>query len=84
MQQRTIRLRKVQHMAHQIMDEMNFNQELRESDTLRLVIDSLSRAVGDLADPSGNYSLNYLEEKVGNAHSLIFNKHRQLSAHIGK
>jgi hypothetical protein len=38
---------------------------------LTMVIDNLSRAVGDLTDPSGNYSLRYLEEKVGNAHSLL-------------
>ncbi|ETT86205.1 hypothetical protein C176_05822 [Viridibacillus arenosi FSL R5-213] len=36
------------------------------------VIDNLSRAIGDLTDPLGNYSLDYIEEKVKNAHYLLF------------
>ena len=56
------------------MDEINLRKKERATETLDLVIDNLSRAVGDLTDPSGNYSLDYLEEKVGNAHSLLFKK----------
>jgi hypothetical protein len=69
-----MRLRRIQRLAHEIMDEVNFKNEKRSVETLNLVIDNLSRAIGDLADPSGNYSLEYLEEKVGNAHALLFEK----------
>nr|WP_163099683.1 hypothetical protein [Peribacillus alkalitolerans] len=69
-----LRLRRIQRLAHEIMDEVNFKNEQRPAETLNLVIDNLSRAIGDLADPSGNYSLDYLEEKVANAHSLLFEK----------
>ncbi|NEU32049.1 hypothetical protein GN156_14905 [bacterium LRH843] len=78
MQTKEIRLRRVQHLAHEIMDEMNERKELRQSDTLYYVIDNLSRAVGDLVDPFGNYSLDYIEKKVANAHSLLFEKKKQL------
>ena len=56
-----MRLRKIQRLAHEIMDEMNFREEQRQCEELRLVIDNLSRAIGDLADPFGDYSLNYIE-----------------------
>lgn len=69
-----LRLRKIQMLAHEIMDEVNLRQEHRPTENLTLIIDNLSRAVGDLSDPSGNYSLDYLEEKVGNAHTLLFGK----------
>lgn len=69
-----LRLRRIQRLAHEIMDEMNLRNEQRPTEILMLVIDNLSRAVGDLSDPSGNYSIDYLEEKVGNAHSLLFGK----------
>ena len=71
MQTKEMRLRRIQHLAHEIMDEMNVRKELRQFDTLRLVIDNLSRAIGDLSDPLGDYSLDYIEEKVGNAHYLL-------------
>ena len=45
------------------MDEINLRKKERATETLDLVIDNLSRAVGDLTDPSGNYSLDYLEKK---------------------
>ncbi|MFF2589982.1 hypothetical protein ACFVSS_19230 [Peribacillus butanolivorans] len=54
------------------MDEMNARKELRQFDTLILVIDNLSRAIGDLSDPLGDYSLEYIEKKVENAHFLLF------------
>ncbi|WP_406564920.1 hypothetical protein [Bacillus alkalisoli] len=63
-------------MAHEIMDEMNFNNNTIETDALKVVVDNLSRAIGDLADPSGHYSLEYIEEKVGKAHSLLAIKKR--------
>ncbi|KKI90854.1 hypothetical protein WQ54_18165 [Bacillus sp. SA1-12] len=72
MQTKAVRLRRIQHLAHEIMDEMNLTRELKQLDTLRLVIDNLSRAIGDLSDPLGDYSLNYIEEKVETAHYLIF------------
>ncbi|MFE8701631.1 hypothetical protein ACFYKX_13590 [Cytobacillus sp. FJAT-54145] len=72
MKSNELRLRKIQRMAHEIMDEVNLRNEERPSDLLNSVIDNLSRAVGDLTDPSGNYSIEYLEEKVGNAHTQMF------------
>ena len=72
MQTNEIRLRRIQHLAHEIMDEMNRGNEPRQLETLHLAIDNLSRAIGDLADPLGHYSLGYIEEKVGNAHYLLF------------
>lgn len=67
-----MRLRRVQHLAHEIMDEINACKEQKQFDTLSPVIDNLSRAIGDLTDPFGNYSLDYIEEKVKNAHYLLF------------
>jgi hypothetical protein len=69
-----MRLRKIQRLAHEIMDEVNLRNVQMPPELLTMVIDNLSRAVGDLTDPTGNYSLSYLEEKVGNAHSLLFNR----------
>nr|WP_040208909.1 hypothetical protein [Neobacillus jeddahensis] len=69
-----MRLQRIQRLSHEIMDEVNLRNRQRPIDTLMVVIDNLSRAVGDLSDPSGNYSLDYLEEKVSNAHSLLFGK----------
>lgn len=66
-----MRLRKIQRQAHEIMDEVNLRNVQMPPELLTVVIDNLSRAVGDLTDPSGNYSLRYLEEKVGNAHSIL-------------
>ena len=81
MQTKEMRLRRIQHLAHEIMDEMNVRKELRQFDTLRLVIDNLSRAIGDLSDPLGDYSLDYIEEKVGNAHCLLFKTKKKIHFH---
>jgi hypothetical protein len=70
----SIRLRKIQSQAHEIMDEVNLRNVQMPPELLTMVIDNLSRAVGDLTDPSGNFSLSYLEEKVGNAHSILVKK----------
>ncbi|WP_260401936.1 hypothetical protein [Peribacillus simplex] len=48
---------------------------------LRLVIDNLSRAIGDLADPFGDYLLDYIEEKLGNAHYLLFKNEKKIQFH---
>ncbi|MGE7843043.1 group-specific protein [Lysinibacillus sp. NPDC093712] len=76
MQAENKRLRKIQHLAHEIMDEMNAGKEWNELETLIPVIDNLSRAIGDLTDAYGNYSLDYVEEKVKNAHTLLFKKNK--------
>lgn len=60
---------------------MNLRKELRQFDTLRLVIDNLSRAIGDLSDPLGDYSLDYIEEKVENAHYLLFKNEKKIQFH---
>ncbi|KOS63181.1 group-specific protein [Lysinibacillus agricola] len=71
-----MRLRKIQHLAHEITDEMNKGEELAHLETLIPVIDNLSRAIGDLTDSYGQYSLDYVEEKVKHAHALLFNKEK--------
>ncbi|MGE7933956.1 hypothetical protein [Viridibacillus arvi] len=76
MHTKKMRLRKIQHLAYEIMDEINTSKEKRQFDTLNPVIDNLSRAIGDLTDPLGNYSLDYIEEKVKNAHHLLFKKEK--------
>ena len=54
------------------MDEMNAENEKKNLETLQKVIDQLSGAIGDLVDPSGTYSIDYLERKVHTAHYLLF------------
>ncbi|QGQ45781.1 hypothetical protein [Metabacillus sediminilitoris] len=81
MQTKEVRLRRIQHLAHEIMDEMNLREEQRQCEELRLVIDNLSRAIGDLADPFGDYSLNYIEEKLKNAHYLLFKNKKKIQFH---
>jgi hypothetical protein len=81
MQTKEMRLRRIQYLAHDIMDEMNGRKELRQFDTLSFVIDNLSRAIGDLADPLGDYSLDYIEEKVINAHYLLFKNEKKIQFH---
>jgi len=36
-----------------------------------IVIDNLSRAIGELADPYGCYSLDYIEDKLEKSHSIM-------------
>lgn len=81
MQSRDRRLLQVQHLAHEIMDEMNFGAEQKPCESLKNVIDNLSRIIGHLADPSGNYSLDYIEEKLGNAHYLVFENKKKIPFH---
>lgn len=81
MKAQATRLRRIQHLAHEIMDEMNARKDLEPSDPLRLMIDNLSRAIGDLADPLGNYSLDYVEEKVENAHYQLFKNKKKIQFH---
>lgn len=76
MQSEKIRLRKVQQLAYEIMDEMNKGKELTQLEILIPIIDNLSRAIGDLTDLYGKYSLDYVEEKVTNAHALLFQKEK--------
>lgn len=77
MQTKEMRLRRIQHLAHEMMDEMNRTSESRQPETLHLVIDNLSRAIGDLTDPFGDYSLNYIEKKIADAHYLLFKNQRK-------
>ncbi|MFT4414229.1 hypothetical protein ACLM5H_10255 [Fredinandcohnia humi] len=72
MQTKEIRLRKIQNLAHDIMVEMNYRKVQQECESLWSVIDNLSRAIGELSDPSGHYSLNYIEDKLVVAHREIF------------
>ncbi|MDY0943857.1 hypothetical protein [Priestia megaterium] len=78
MRTKQIRLRRIQHLAHEIMDKMNMDNEATDFSTSKMVIDNLSRALGNLADPLGNYSLKYLEEKVEKAHYLLFKNEKKL------
>ncbi|WP_264740465.1 hypothetical protein [Cytobacillus firmus] len=72
-----IRLRRIQSLAHDIMVEMNSKGD--QDDSYRIVIDHLSRAIGELSDPSGDYSLDYVEEKIGTAHYKIFKNMKKLT-----
>lgn len=81
MQTKEVRLRRIQQLAHEIMHEMNRGNEQRQFETLNLAVDNLSRALGDLADPSGNYSLDYIEEKLGKAHYLLFKNEKKIKLH---
>ncbi|MGG2056919.1 group-specific protein [Lysinibacillus pakistanensis] len=76
MQSEKMRLRTIQHLAYEIMDEMNKGKELTQLEILIPIIDNLSRAIGDLTDSYGKYSLDYVEEKVKNAHALLFQKEK--------
>ncbi|MDM5250736.1 group-specific protein [Lysinibacillus sp. G4S2] len=76
MQSEKLRLRKIQHLAYEIMDEMNRGNEGTQVEALIPIIDNLSRAIGDLTDSYGEFSLDYVEEKVKNAHALLFNKEK--------
>jgi hypothetical protein len=60
------------------MGKMNVDVEFNDSSTSKVVIDNLSRALGNLADPFGNYSLEYVEEKVERAHYLLFKNEKKL------
>jgi len=76
MQSEKLRLKKIQHLAYEIMDEMNRGNERTQVETLIPIIDNLSRAIGDLTDSYGEFSLDYVEEKVKNAYALLFNKEK--------
>ena len=71
MEQKELRLRRVQYLICDIMDEMNAESEKKNLEVLQQVIDHLSGAIGDLVDPSSSYSIDYLEE-VHTAHYLLF------------
>ena len=73
-QTKEMRLQRIQHLAHEIMDEINLTEEQRHSEELIIVIDNLSRAIGELADPCGYYSLDYIEEKVEKSHFTLIKK----------
>ncbi|WP_425383179.1 hypothetical protein [Rossellomorea oryzaecorticis] len=61
------------------MDEMNTGSELEDKVNLKHVVDHLSRAIGSLADPSGTFSLDYVEEKIAAAHYSVFRNEKKLS-----
>ena len=77
MQSKEMRLQRIQHFAHKMMDEINLREECH-SEELLLVIDHLSRALGELADPCGYYSLDYIEDKVEKSHALLIEKLQRL------
>lgn len=81
-QTKEVRLRRIQHLAHEIMDEINLSEEQRQFEESRIVIDNLSRAIGELADPSGYYSLDYIEEKVENAHRQLIRNPKKIKFHL--
>jgi hypothetical protein len=79
-QEKEVRLQKIQHLAHEIMYEINSLEDQRQFEDLRVVVDNLSRAIGEFADPYGCFSLDYIEDKLEKSHSII-KKHR--IPHIG-
>ncbi len=50
MEQKELRLRRVQYLICDIMDEMNAKSEKKNLEVLQQVIDHLSGAIGDLVD----------------------------------
>ena len=81
MQTKEVRLRRIQYFAHEIMDEMNLKENQKQFEEFRIVVDNLFRAIGDLADLFGDYSLDYIEEKLGNAHYLLFKNEKKIQFH---
>lgn len=71
MQEKEVRLQKIQHLAHEIMYEINSLEDQRQFEDLRVVVDNLSRAIGEFADPYGCFSLDYIEDKLEKSHSII-------------
>ncbi len=69
----------MQNLAFEIMDEMNAGGELERRVDLKHVVDHLSRAIGSLADPSGTFSLDYVEERIAAAHYSVFKNEKKLS-----
>lgn len=69
-----MRLQRIQRLAHEIMYEINSQEEQKQSEDLNFVIDNLSRAVGELADPFGCYSLDYIEDKVEKSYFMLIKK----------
>lgn len=72
MRTKQMQLQRIQHLAHEIMDKMNKDSEYTDCATSKIVIDNLSRALGNLTDPFGNYSIEYVEEKIEKAYYLLF------------
>ena len=81
MQTKEMRLQRIQRLAHDIMDEINLREEQRQCEELKVVIDNLSRAIGELADPCGYYSLDYIEDKVHKSHFLLIKNQKKLQSH---
>ncbi|MBU3568790.1 hypothetical protein IUK39_01145 [Priestia aryabhattai] len=78
MRTKQMQLQRIQHLAHEIMDKMNKDIEYPDCSTSKVVIDNLSRALGNLTDPFGNYSIEYVEEKVEKAYYLLFKNKKKL------
>lgn len=73
------RLYHVQNLAFEIMDQMNTDNEWKRTDQLKHVIDHLSRAIGSLTDPSGTFSIDYVEEKIATAHYILFKNEKKVA-----
>lgn len=78
MRTKQMQLQRIQHLAHEIMDKMNKDSENPDCSTSKVVIDNLSRALGNLTDPFGNYSIEYVEEKIEKAYYLLFKNKKKL------
>lgn len=76
------RLNRIQHLAYDIMEEMNKEGSSQDCSHSNQVIDLLSRAIGNLTDPSGSFSIDYVEEKVATAHFLLFKNEKKVPAII--
>ena len=76
------RLNRIQHLAYDIMDEMNKEGSSQDCSHSNKVIDLLSRAIGNLTDPTGSFSIDYVEEKVATAHYLLFKNEKKVPAFI--
>ncbi|WP_425454696.1 hypothetical protein [Falsibacillus pallidus] len=60
------------------MEKMNADSKEQDMEHMQKIIDYLSRAIGSLTDPTGKFSIDYVEEKVASAHYLLFQNEKKL------
>ncbi len=72
------RLHHIQNLAYDIMEKMNTEKKDQDMEHMQKIIDYLSRAIGSLTDPTGKFSIDYVEEKVASAHYLLFQNEKKL------
>lgn len=77
-----VRLNRIQHLAYDIMDEMDHKDRVSGCSNSLQIIDLLACAIGNLTDPSGPFSIDYVEEKVATAHYLLFKNEKKVPSFV--